>query len=251
MKRGRKSYSQETAREVREEYLTSKKSIAAVSRMFKISESTASKMIEQTGPYKKEEKKTVCLDFDGVIHSYTSGWLGVSCIPDPPVKGTREAIECLRTDYIVKVYSTRCRVSSGLRAIKEYLAEHFIVVDEVCRYKPPAIIYVDDRGIQFNGNWNETIRAIYGFKLWTDKPEGDDLLKAKVECMGIHPSISDNARARELVKLVEDEKAIRLRYQDIVYKLCIVVDKHRGKKGEMVTVDQLVDEVESLLKNKK
>ncbi len=68
--------------------------------------------------------------------------------------------------------------------------------------------------------------------------------------MGIHPMISDNKRARELKKLLEDEKAIRLRYQDIVYKICVIVDKHKGK-GSIVMVDQLVDEVKLLLKSKK
>lgn len=34
----------------------------------------------------------VVLDFDGVIHAYTSGWKGLTVIPDPPVPGIREAI---------------------------------------------------------------------------------------------------------------------------------------------------------------
>ena len=37
--------------------------------------------------------KTILLDFDGVIHSYTSGWKGAGVIPDPPVPG---AIDFLR-----------------------------------------------------------------------------------------------------------------------------------------------------------
>ena len=37
-------------------------------------------------------KYTVVLDFDGVIHSYSSGWRGKTCIPDPPVPGIREEI---------------------------------------------------------------------------------------------------------------------------------------------------------------
>jgi hypothetical protein len=32
-------------------------------------------------------KPILCLDFDGVLHSYTSGWKGAAVIPDPPVPG--------------------------------------------------------------------------------------------------------------------------------------------------------------------
>lgn len=37
-------------------------------------------------------KPTVVFDFDGVIHSYKSGWKGAGVIPDPVVPGIREAI---------------------------------------------------------------------------------------------------------------------------------------------------------------
>ena len=32
-------------------------------------------------------KPTIILDFDGVIHSYTSGWQGADVIGDPPWRG--------------------------------------------------------------------------------------------------------------------------------------------------------------------
>ena len=39
-------------------------------------------------------KPILCLDFDGVIHSYASGWKGADVIPDAAVPG---AMEFLRT----------------------------------------------------------------------------------------------------------------------------------------------------------
>ena len=59
-------------------------------------------------------KRTVVFDFDGVIHSYTSGWKGQSVIPDPPVPGIKEAIAEIRdAGYEVVVVSTRCASVQG------------------------------------------------------------------------------------------------------------------------------------------
>jgi len=114
---------------------------------------------------------TICLDFDGVVHSYVSGWKGASIVPDPPVPTTKRSIELLRMDYEVKIYSSRCGQEGGKEAIVRWLSKYNIVVDEVCDHKPPAIVYVDDRGLQFNGDWMQTIDAIHNFKHWIRKPE--------------------------------------------------------------------------------
>jgi hypothetical protein len=96
-------------------------------------------------------KRTLCLDFDGVIHSYTSGWCGAEIIPDPPIHGTASAIERLRKSFRVAVHSPRCRTLEGRTAIENWLKQHGIVVDEVVEHKPPAFAYVDDRAIPFTG----------------------------------------------------------------------------------------------------
>jgi len=114
-------------------------------------------------------KLTVCLDFDGVVHSYVSGWQGAAIIPDPPVDGTKEAIEKLRTIYEVKIYSSRSGQEGGRAAMVAWLAKHQIVVDEVCDHKPPAIIYVDDRAVKFDGDWDECAKAIANFSHWQKK----------------------------------------------------------------------------------
>ena len=108
--------------------------------------------------------RTVCLDFDGVIHSYQSGWQGEAVISDPPIHKVDEAIRRLRKDFRVVVYSARCRDEEGVQAIKRWLDKHLIEVDEVCRHKPPAFVYVDDRAVRFTGDWDGTIRDIYDFR---------------------------------------------------------------------------------------
>src|SRR5262245_22265580 len=108
--------------------------------------------------------RTVCLDFDGVLHSYRSGWRGAEIIPDPPIHGTREAIARLRQQYRVVVYSARCRTPEGRQAVEHWLARHDIQVDDICDYKPPALVYVDDRAIRFRGDWEATESEIRQFR---------------------------------------------------------------------------------------
>jgi hypothetical protein len=119
-------------------------------------------LLEQLGITK--HPRTICLDFDGVLHSYRSGWRGTESIPDPPIHGTREAVARLRQQYRVVVYSARCRTSAGRLAVENWLRTHDIEVDEVCDYKPPALVYVDDRAIRFHGDWEQTISDIQHFR---------------------------------------------------------------------------------------
>lgn len=115
-------------------------------------------------------KKTVVFDFDGVIHSYTSGWKGDSVIPDPPVPGIKEAIDEIRdAGYEVVVVSTRCATVQGQGAVRGWLLDHGIEVDGVMMKKPPAICYIDDRAICFDGNAGTLLERIQTFKPWNKK----------------------------------------------------------------------------------
>ena len=115
-------------------------------------------------------KQTVVFDFDGVIHSYTSGWIGPACIPDPPVPGIKEAIAEIRAaGYEVVVVSTRCTHIAGIQAILNWLMDHEIQVDRVCVDKPPAIVYIDDRAICFDGRPETLLGQIQEFKPWNKR----------------------------------------------------------------------------------
>ena len=112
-------------------------------------------------------KKTVVVDFDGVIHSYISGWKGAEIIPDPPVPGIRDSIESIRNaGYEVVVVSTRTSTEAGKHAVEAWLNENGITVDRVVSEKPPAIVYIDDRAICFDGNSADLLNKIKTFKPW-------------------------------------------------------------------------------------
>ena len=117
------------------------------------------------------DKKTLCFDFDGVIHSYVTGWHGINSAWDPPVTGIGEVIQQLRKEgFHIVVHSARCRQPSGVQTIKNYLERHNIVVDEVVDYKPPAIVTVDDRVICFDPRDLHTlVNRIKEFTPWNKK----------------------------------------------------------------------------------
>lgn len=114
--------------------------------------------------------KNIVFDFDGVIHSYKSGWQGADVISDPPVEGIREAINDIRkAGYKVYVVSSRCSSSIGITSVQEWLVKYSIYVDGVCQEKPPAVAYIDDRAICFDGDSKSLLEKIENFEPWYNK----------------------------------------------------------------------------------
>lgn len=65
---------------------------------------------------------TVVFDFDGVIHSYKSGWKGAAIIPDEPVPGIEKALKDIyNAGYETVVVSTRCATHEGMEAVNDWL----------------------------------------------------------------------------------------------------------------------------------
>lgn len=113
--------------------------------------------------------QSVVFDFDGVIHQYKhkpSTW-DETLILDPPVEGIREAVENIKgLGYKVIVVSARARSEAGRAAIRTWLDNYGIVVDEVTDKKPPAKVYIDDRAICFDGKSDKLVEKIQNFKPW-------------------------------------------------------------------------------------
>ena len=136
-------------------------------------------------------KPILCLDFDGVLHSYTSGWVEHDFIPDPPVPGAMQFLAEAIKHFNVQIYSSRSatKYEGGRRAMitwiaywvkkelpntePEYTAN--AVTNAICHNaeawpteKPPAFLTIDDRAIQFNGTWPDA-ENLKEFKPWNKR----------------------------------------------------------------------------------
>ncbi len=114
------------------------------------------------------DKPILVLDFDGVLHSYRSGWKGPAIIPDPPVDGAREFCECALDYFKIWIVSSRCSQPGGVQAIVNWLTEHKFPMGisvSTDGMKPAAFVTLDDRAITFNGTWPD-IQELIQFKPW-------------------------------------------------------------------------------------
>ena len=125
-------------------------------------------------------KPILCLDFDGVIHSYTSGWKATDQIPDPPVPGAFKFMLKALDHFDVQIFSSRSAMKVGIQAMGDYIrhwAFDQLTYDDAKRVmgavsfptvKPPAFLTIDDRAMLFTGVWPE-INGLKSFKPW-NKP---------------------------------------------------------------------------------
>lgn len=71
-------------------------------------------------------KPILCLDFDGVLHSYSSRWQGATVIPDPPVPGALKFVVEALDHFTVAILSSRSHRWGGRRAMKRWLSTNLI-----------------------------------------------------------------------------------------------------------------------------
>lgn len=123
-------------------------------------------------------KPILCLDFDGVIHSYSSGWKGADVIPDPPVAGAMDFIRRALKHFRVAIFSSRSNQPGGLNAMKDYIAVNSEMgfhdpIDglEWPLEKPAAMVTIDDRALTFDGTWPD-IETLKAFQPWNKREFG-------------------------------------------------------------------------------
>lgn len=117
-------------------------------------------------------KSILMLDFDGVCHSYTSGWKGADNIPDPPVEGLFEFLASAKEKFQVAIFSSRSLQEGGIEAMQDWFREHGgdEAVDGLLfpQEKPPAHVGLDDRVLTFTGEWPD-VGELEQFTSWVEE----------------------------------------------------------------------------------
>lgn len=136
-------------------------------------------------------KPILCLDFDGVLHQYTSKWAGPTVISDGPTEGAMKFLLNSAPHFSLHIFSSRSGHEGGREAMRRWLITHMaqhwedggapepdILTDAAMDWidknitfpteKPPAFLTLDDRALTFRGQW-PTIESMLLFRPW-NKP---------------------------------------------------------------------------------
>ena len=104
-------------------------------------------------------KKTILIDLDGGLNDYIGNY-DKDFIP--PIKvGVKEFLEGLSKNYQVKIFTTRDKSLASKWVFENGLSELIVGITNV---KEPCWVYVDDRCITFDGNFEDLIDKIDNFK---------------------------------------------------------------------------------------
>jgi len=147
----------------------------------------------------------IAIDFDGVLHQDDRGYgnLNPTIIKENPVPGAIEKLrELLINENVgmVTIFSLRCESEEGVKAMYKWLVERFSEtfkvnpqsVDDFIRnkirfsyVKPHANIYIDDRALRFDGDWNDpkfSMDSLLQAKPWNRSDEmWEEIIKFKEE----------------------------------------------------------------------
>lgn len=131
---------------------------------------------------RKIRKPILCIDFDGVVHSYERGWQDGS-IYGTPTPGFFDWANRSAYHFALVIYSSRSKTTEGIDAMRAWLLLHLLewksghpvaqlTLDDFtfAHEKPPAFLTIDDRCVRFDGDWSVlSPHDLLAFKPWTLK----------------------------------------------------------------------------------
>ena len=111
-------------------------------------------------------KRTLVIDLDGVlatgtketVYSEQAGWAYENCVP---VEGALDFLRQMHKEYRIVVSTARLLIDK--EKTQKWLQENGFMpyIDELqVGIKEPAFAYIDDRAIEFHGDWNEVAEKV-------------------------------------------------------------------------------------------
>ena len=108
-----------------------------------------------------QEKKLLLIDLDGVLNQY-DGKFDKTYIP-PIKQGAHEFLMKLSENYELKLFTTRNKLIACKWLIMNKLDKYF---SDITNIKEPCHLFIDDRCIKFDGNYNSIIKDIKNYNVW-------------------------------------------------------------------------------------
>jgi hypothetical protein len=101
-------------------------------------------------------KKTIAVDFDGVIHDYSHGWCAGAVYGDP-LPGAAEGLRKLSIHYKLVLLTARHNLTEVDAWLRKHHLSHYFA--DVTNRKPAAVVYLDDRALKFE-SWEQTLEDL-------------------------------------------------------------------------------------------
>jgi hypothetical protein len=164
-------------------------------------------------------KRTVCIDFDGVIHSYDNETQH-STVGGKPVPGAFDFLkDLLQNNFTVVILSARAIAATQIDLMKAWFRTNGFPEGaslRITNIKPPALVYIDDRAFRFDGRFPK-VSAIESMKPWWQKAMsvamndiGDNLAQALFNaeyCKQRALSMADGDESEQLRDVQNEESA--------------------------------------------
>ena len=109
-------------------------------------------------------KKTILIDLDGVLNTY-DGIYEEDYIP-PIREGAFEFVKNLSVNYRLVLFTSRNLLLASRWLMENKLDKY---IENVTNIKEPAYLIIDDRCINFQGNYDKIFNKIINYKAWYKK----------------------------------------------------------------------------------
>lgn len=105
--------------------------------------------------------RKILIDLDGVLNMYNGDYNNNSI---PPIRlGAKTFLSKISKNFDIYIFTSR-----NLLLVSKWIFDNDLTdfISDVTSIKIPAWLYIDDRCIQFRGDYNSLLASINDFEVW-------------------------------------------------------------------------------------